>query len=166
MQRLERALFKVYENRTLTEILKIIDNAIVFLVGYALLYQTALLLTENILFAVSVIGILALPFFAVTIARCITRAKRPYELFDFYEIKPKKSVGKSFPSRHAYSAFAIGVVLLWFSLPVGVGVLLLAALLSVIRVLLGIHFPRDVIAGALIGLFSGAFGMSLLSFIF
>jgi undecaprenyl-diphosphatase len=56
-----------------------------------------------------------------------------------------------FPSDHATAAFAIAAVLL---LVLGVRtlpVLVAAAALAVSRVLVGIHYPADVLAGALLG---------------
>ena len=57
----------------------------------------------------------------------------------------------SFPSGHATTAFAAAVVLtLWF--PRGaVPFLGLAVLVGCSRVMLGVHFPSDVLAGALLG---------------
>lgn len=57
----------------------------------------------------------------------------------------------SFPSDHATAAFAIAVAVavrqrLWGSV-----LLVLAAVLSVGRVFLGLHYPSDVVAGALLG---------------
>ena len=58
----------------------------------------------------------------------------------------------SFPSEHATAAFAIAGVLLmrlgWRWWPV----LVAAVLLAVARVLLGLHYPLDVTAGAALGL--------------
>ena len=61
-----------------------------------------------------------------------------------------------FPSRHAFSAFAIAAS--WFaaSVPVAVVLLVAAGALAVCRVLGGVHFPRDVVAGAFIGSATGA----------
>ncbi|MFR2587027.1 MAG: phosphatase PAP2 family protein, partial [Adlercreutzia equolifaciens] len=67
----------------------------------------------------------------------------------------RDGAGESFPSRHAFSAFAIAAS--WFAaaVPVALALLAVAALLAVCRVLGGVHFPRDVIAGALVGVAVG-----------
>lgn len=103
--------------------------------------------------------ILLLPFLLVTLLRRLINAPRPYELYDFYKVAPKNKSGRSFPSRHAHSAFAIGTLLTFFSVPLGTLMLFLALSLSVARVLLGIHFIRDVIAGALTGIGSSVIGI-------
>ena len=56
-----------------------------------------------------------------------------------------------FPSDHATAAFAIGVAVLLRHRAAGVVVLILAALLAVGRVAIGVHYPSDVLAGALLG---------------
>jgi undecaprenyl-diphosphatase len=56
-----------------------------------------------------------------------------------------------FPSDHATAAFAIGVALLLRNRLVGTVVLILAAILSVGRVAMGVHYPSDVLAGAALG---------------
>jgi undecaprenyl-diphosphatase len=57
----------------------------------------------------------------------------------------------SFPSGHATQAFAAATALAllvpWLRVPV----LVLAALIAASRVVLGVHYPFDVIAGALVG---------------
>jgi undecaprenyl-diphosphatase len=61
----------------------------------------------------------------------------------------------SFPSGHSLNAFAMGTVLA-LSFPVMAGpVLALAASVAASRVVLGLHFLSDVLAGALVGALIG-----------
>lgn len=99
----------------------------------------------------------------VSIARRAINAKRPYELLSFCDENPKKKSGRSFPSRHAFSAFAIAVASLGHLQHTAVLLLILGALMCVSRVLLGMHFIRDVIAGSLIGIISGSITGYLIS---
>lgn len=57
-----------------------------------------------------------------------------------------------FPSDHATGAFAIGFALVLRDRTSGIAALVLALVLSVGRVALGVHYPSDVLAGALLGL--------------
>lgn len=83
---------------------------------------------------------------------------RPYEVFDMKPLIPAKDrkSGKSFPSRHAFSAFLIATmaVIIFRSLG-GFLPLVMACALGCIRVLEGVHFPRDVVAGAVFGALAG-----------
>jgi undecaprenyl-diphosphatase len=57
----------------------------------------------------------------------------------------------SFPSDHATAAFAIAVSIMLRSRRIGLLVLAMAVVLAVARVAVGVHYPSDVIGGALIG---------------
>ena len=97
----------------------------------------------------------AVSFVAVSVFRSVYNAKRPYEIYDFKPLIPKDTKGKSFPSRHVFSIFVIGSSVCWFyPLPGGL-LCLMGCILAVIRVAAGIHFPKDVIAGAVTGIVCG-----------
>jgi len=99
----------------------------------------------------------AASFVAVSIFRSRYNAKRPYEVYGFKPLIPKGTRGKSFPSRHVFSIFVIGSsVCCFYPLP-GCLVCLMGCVLAVIRVAAGVHFPKDVIAGAVIGILCGCF---------
>ena len=107
----------------------------------------------------------ALGYLAVTVARKLFNYPRPYEVYDFYTVKPREKRGESFPSRHCYSAFVITTLSLLVSPLVSLGLLVLATLIAVTRVLLGIHFLRDVLCGAAVGLAFGVAGVVIASLI-
>lgn len=82
---------------------------------------------------------------------------RPFITHDFVE---KLSTGgsPSFPSGHTTDAFALAIVITlltrrwWIALPIFIW----AALVGYSRIHLGVHYPSDVVAGALIGtMFAG-----------
>lgn len=107
----------------------------------------------------------AVGFIGVTVLRSTLNFKRPYEVYDFYEVPPRELSGKSFPSRHTYSGFAIAT-LSWLVSPlVFAGLMILALAIAVCRVLTGIHFLRDVLVGAAIGIVHGALPIIICHFI-
>ncbi len=77
---------------------------------------------------------------------------RPYEIYPFIE---KLSGGGSptFPSGHTADAFAfaVAVALLYPKKAIIIPVLIWASLVGYSRMCLGVHFPSDVLAGAMIG---------------
>lgn len=88
-------------------------------------------------------------FIILTVFRFLINRPRPYEKFQTPPAIPKEKKGNSFPSRHVFSAFMIAFTVLYLSPWPWAGILLLviAALMAVIRVLSGVHFISDVLAG-------------------
>ena len=97
----------------------------------------------------------AVSFLAVSVFRSVYNAPRPYELLDIRPLIHKDKKGKSFPSRHVFSVFIIAMTFLWLFPPLGAVFLAVGVLLAACRVLGGVHFPRDVIAGALVAIVAG-----------
>ena len=60
----------------------------------------------------------------------------------------------SFPSAHAVSSFAVATAMVRVD-PATAGALLVALLISACRPYLGMHYPSDVLAGALLGIALG-----------
>jgi undecaprenyl-diphosphatase len=77
---------------------------------------------------------------------------RPYETHPArVHLLSAPSPDPSFPSDHAAAAFAIGFAVLAFSRRGGLMFLVAATLIGLSRVALGMHYPSDVLAGAVVG---------------
>ena len=100
-------------------------------------------------------------FFALSMLRVWLDAKRPYEVYDFASlgITVGGRGGRSFPSRHVFSAFIIGTLILPSMLWLGIITLIFGTIIGFIRVVTCKHFVRDVLAGAAIGAVLGAVGI-------
>lgn len=159
--RYEKLLLYVYKNENLAEMMKISSYAIVLLTVYAFFVHIAGLI-ETPIEIVKLLTVTGVPFVAVSLMRVFINAPRPYELLEFYEKKPKGKAGRSFPSRHVFSVFVIAAVLLISDPPLAATLMLAGVALAFLRVALGIHFVRDVVAGALIGIVSGGIGLAVL----
>ena len=153
---------RVYNSKKLTLFLRIVNSFVscaTAAVFFTLFFE---FLCESPIKLLKFLVVVGAPFVAVTVARRLINAKRPYEIYDFYEIPPRKKKGLSFPSRHAVSVLAVATVALFFRWYLGVPLILLGALMCAARVLLGIHFIKDVVAGALSGIVCAVIGTLLL----
>ena len=120
-----------------------------------------LIVSREYKLAVGLIIVPAVFFGIVTMVRKKIDAKRPYEIYGFKPVIKKDTKGLSFPSRHVFSIFVIGGSIWVINKILGTIILIMGVLLAIIRVITGVHFPRDVFAGAVTG-----FLCSLVMFIF
>ena len=96
-------------------------------------------------------------FLLLTLVRKWINQPRPYETWEIVPLLDKDSHGNSMPSRHVFSATIISMACLHANLPVGLVLLVLSALLGLVRVLGGVHYPKDVLVGYACGLLLGIF---------
>ena len=94
-------------------------------------------------------------FVILSLLRKKINAPRPYEIWEIVPLLDRDSPGKSMPSRHVFSATIISMACLHASLAVGVILLLLSAILGLVRVLGGVHYPKDVVVGYICALVWG-----------
>ncbi len=127
---------------------------------YPLLFVLLALFEPGLL--VRCILVPGISFALVTLFRRGVNAERPYEQLDIDPLIKKETKGKSFPSRHTFSMFMIATTWLVWSPTVGALLLIASVLMACVRVVGGVHFPRDVIAGAVIALACAAVGYNLI----
>ena len=161
----EKMYRAVYSRPRLASALRLLDRAaVVFsVVAYGVLLALSFL--SSTLVGIKAIALTAVPFVLLSLFRRVLSLPRPYEVYDFGALgisAPRDKSGSSFPSRHVFSAFIIGTLFLSSQPVLGAIVLLMGVALGACRVLRGIHFIRDTIAGALIGTICGVIGLFIL----
>ena len=67
----------------------------------------------------------------------------------------ERSTSNSFPSGHAAFYFAIAAVVYFYNKKTGKWFFAASFLISISRVFAGVHWPSDILAGAIVGIFSG-----------
>ena len=84
---------------------------------------------------------------------------RPYERMVDVQFRVRPPDRFSFPSGHTASAFLMMTLLANTFPALQIPTFCWATLVGVARVHLGVHYPTDVLAGALLGIFAGRIGM-------
>lgn len=143
-----------------TNIVYMTGKAITYLTAVIYLVTIALLIYKGDMRFIRVIAVPAVSFIVLSVLRDRYNAPRPYEKYNFKPLIPKDTHGKSFPSRHVFSIFICAGAVNYIY-PVSVAaVYIMGVLLAVIRVITGVHFPKDVIAGALAGILCSIAGFT------
>ena len=94
---------------------------------------------------------------AITLLRKVLARPRPYEEYPIDQILEKETQHNAMPSRHVFSASIIAMMCFSASPILACILLVLAAIEGYIRVVGGVHYPRDVIVGYFLGVFFGLF---------
>lgn len=141
----------------------IVTNRILTGIGYVAypLLLVLLFLFERELLA-RCIAVPAAGFLIVSAFRYIYNEPRPYEALSFKPVIAKDTSGKSFPSRHTFCMFMIAAS--WMTYAPWVGILLAVSgcAMAAIRVVCGVHYVKDVVAGALCAIVFAIIGYCLI----
>lgn len=87
--------------------------------------------------------------------------ERPYDVVPAADPLLRWDVSSSFPSGHAATSAAGALILAYLIGRGGLALALLAVAISFSRVYVGVHYPLDVLAGAVVGLAVGAAAVAL-----
>lgn len=126
-----------------------LGNGVVVLAGSGVLY----LLGQRRLAVELVLGTLTL-WLMVELIKALTDRSRPYVLLEDARVIGWREAGLSFPSGHTSQVFFLASFLmraLGFTPFAAFALYAVAALVGLTRMYVGAHYPRDVLAGALLG---------------
>lgn len=133
-----------------------IGNGVVGILLGAFLYFTG----NRALATQLLLGILSL-WLAVELIKALVERTRPFLALEGARVIGWRERGKSFPSGHTAQAFFMSTLLAHYFEAGGIigGVLYgIATLVALTRIYVGAHYPRDVIAGAVLGSVWGLLG--------
>ena len=91
---------------------------------------------------------------------------RPYDIKEGIELIISTPSDYSFPSGHTSASFAAAVAVFACNKKWGSGALALAAVIAFTRLYLYVHFPTDVLAGAVLGTLCGVISYYVVKFAF
>ena len=95
---------------------------------------------------------MALSSLGVFIVNAFYFRPRPFDTLDNLTLLFYQPTDSSFPANSAAATFGMAAVVWSINKPVGTAMLIGAGLYGVARVIAGVHYPFDIIAGALIGM--------------
>ena len=97
-------------------------------------------------------------FILETVIRAKINAPRPYEVLKIPPLDKKDTKGQSFPSRHAFSAAILSIAFYTLHPMLGCILILFTIIIGLCRILMGVHWTKDVCVGLLFGWFYGLIG--------
>ena len=134
-------------------------DGIVIMAGHILTGLTAiayvlvliLFYNEGIVKLIEALAVPGVSIVIVSIFRYLYNAPRPYEVTGVKPMSNKKTKGKSMPSRHTFAIFIIAMTVFYYDYRIGILMLIAGATLGMLRVIERVHFVKDVVVGALLG---------------
>lgn len=139
-------------------IVKYVNSWLTRIVYVAFVVFLAVLLWQRNEKIVRVVLVCGVSFVFISIFRKLYDADRPYTVYDFEPIVKKSKTGHSMPSRHVFSAAVIAMAFLYVSPLWSVLIFSCTIIMCFGRVIAGVHFPKDVIAGLMAGVLCGVIG--------
>jgi len=121
---------------------------------FILIVAAVLLLRKRYFYALELsLGALTLGL-VVGLFKASIRRTRPFLKLRSIRIIGSRASGHSFPSGHTSQTFFMATLLLHYyqaNLAVWILLYMVASLVGITRVYLGMHYPRDVLAGVMLG---------------
>ena len=149
--------------RPLTKFFRLISHSgdgylYVAIILFALIYPSS----SNLLFVQAVIlgYLFEIPMF-ICLKQALKRS-RPFNVLSFCQSALKPSDEFSMPSGHTAAAFMMATIITYSFPTFSLIAYLWATLIALSRVFLGVHYPTDILVGALLGYYCAMLSLSLL----
>lgn len=82
--------------------------------------------------------------------KTIIARERPYQTLDVRQLVEEDD-NRSFPSNHVQLSFALSAIVFYFRRKFGLILFLLSLIIGIGRIYVGVHYPSDILGGAVIG---------------
>jgi undecaprenyl-diphosphatase len=128
--------------------------------GYVLLLVLVLFLFLNFkkYWRMVLEALIAAGFTRLVLAEIIRRiwfVPRPFVTLNFIPLINQSPAEASFPSGHATFYFAFSTIVYFYNKKAGILFFIASLFIVVARVFVGVHWPFDIIAGAILGILMG-----------
>ncbi len=155
-------IFYFFNN--LVEQSRIFDVLVVFLAGYFQYFLIAIFLLllffsgyakpEKLrLFWVTVISVIVARLGVVELIRFFYHRPRPFVTYQVHQLISENDW--SFPSGHSAFFFAMAMAIYLYNKKWGVWFFTAAILINISRIFAGVHYPSDILGGAVVGIAVG-----------
>ncbi len=155
-------LFLFEKINNLAHFSKILDWIGIFLAEYSLyvvgiIFLILLIWKKNRLMVISsVVSVVLSRLVIVEILKNFLHQARPYIVLETAnKLIIENKDFQSLPSGHAAIFFAVAMAVYFFNKKLGIIFFIIAILVGVARIFVGVHWPSDILAGAIIGIISG-----------
>ncbi|MGA2418400.1 MAG: phosphatase PAP2 family protein [Candidatus Staskawiczbacteria bacterium] len=128
--------------------------------GYVLLFVLFLFLVINYkrywkMFLEAIIAAVITDFVLTDFIRWLWFRPRPFVFLNFVPLINQSAKEASFPSGHASFFFALSTIVYCYNKKAGILFYIASFFIVVARVFVGIHWPSDILAGAILGILMG-----------
>lgn len=96
-------------------------------------------------------------FVLAEIIRFIWFRPRPFVVENFIPLISQSSTEASFPSGHATFYFSLATIVYFYNKKLGIIFFVASFFIALSRVFVGVHWPSDILAGAILGVLMGYF---------
>lgn len=102
---------------------------------------------------VMVLGVTLISLGFVLFLKTLFDIPRPFDVLPNVRSLVEQGLGDSFPSGHAMVLSSLSVAVMIYQRRLGILLLVLACLIGILRIIVGVHYPADILGGLLLGIF-------------